>query len=145
MTATLRRAALAAATAAVVGSCASSTTLPDSPPVLDVTMREYSFALDGSVPEGRVVVRAHNAGTFEHELVLVVLPADYPERTLDQLRSTKRRALATRAYLPRRAGGASRTFAVELTEGRYAFMCFVPAPDGEPHALKGMTLQFKVD
>lgn len=144
MRSTRQAAALAAVALTVLGSCRASPGLPKSPPVVDVTMSEYRFALAASVPAGRVVFRVANAGTQEHELALVVLPADYPENTMDQLRSTKRRALATRAYLPRRPGGASGTFAVELAKGRYAFMCFVPGADGEAHALKGMTLQFDV-
>jgi hypothetical protein len=37
---------------------------------------------------------------------------------------------------------------VVLTEalgpGRYAMVCFIPAPDGVPHALKGMVSEFTV-
>ena len=140
-----RRASVVVAVVAttVLGSCGSDS-LPTSPPVVNVTMREYRFDLDGSVQPGRTVFRATNAGRLRHEMALVVLPADYPENTLDQLRSKKRRALATRAYLPRRPPGASGTFAVDLAKGRYALMCFVTGSGGEAHALKGMTLQFKV-
>ena len=76
-------------------------------------------------------------------MALVVLPADYPENTLDPLRSKKRRALATRAYLP-----AGQTRIGHLRRGpdtaRYALMCFGTGSGGEAHALKGMTAQFTV-
>lgn len=32
----------------------------------------------------------------------------------------------------------------DLSAGRYAMLCFISAPDGEPHALKGMHTEFTV-
>lgn len=118
--------------------------LPAAPAVLDVSMGEYRFDYATPVPPGRVDVRAANVGQVDHELVLVVLPPDFPLTIDEQLRGDERQAFPTRAYLPPRPPGARGTFAVDLEPGRYALICFVPGPDGEAHARKGMSSEFRV-
>ena len=138
-----RRALAALAAAGVAGSCQGSS-LPASPEVVAVTMEDYRFTVPEAVPSGRVVFRARNAGRLDHELVLVVLPEDFPITIDAQLNSDKRTAFPTRAYLPSRPPGASGTFATDLGRGRYAVICFVRDADGKEHARKGMSAEFRV-
>ncbi len=42
------------------------------------------------------------------------------------------------------AAGEEAVLTVELTEGDWALVCYLPAPDGEPHLLKGMAVPFTV-
>jgi len=107
-------------------------------------MADYRFTVPPSVSSGRTVFRARNAGRLDHELVLVVLPEDFPISIDAQLNSDKRTAFATRAYLPSRPSGASGTFATDLGHGRYALICFVRDADGKEHARKGMSAEFRV-
>lgn len=138
------RSFVAALVAAALGACApASGTLPPSPPLVEVTLSEYDFAYDAPVPSGRVVFEVTNAGGTDHELALVPLPDDLPPLD-EQLRSDKRQALGTLANSSVLEPGASRRFAVDLAPGRYGMLCFVTDADGTPHALKGMTSEFRV-
>jgi hypothetical protein len=89
------------------------------------------------------VFRVSNAGAEHHSLVLVGLEEDFPPID-EQLRGPDRRPAATFAHVPERPPGSRDTFAVDLTPGRYAFICFVRGPDGVSNALKGMSSEFRV-
>ncbi len=131
-------------TAALVLASCQTTPLPASPEVVAVAMGDYRFSYDRSISPGRVVFRARNDGQLTHELVLVDMPEDFPLSIDAQLHSSKRQAFPTRAYLPPRPPGSPGTFAVDLQPGRYALVCFVADPDGQQHALKGMSSEFRV-
>lgn len=106
-------------------------------------MREYRFEHPPRALRGRVVFVVRNTGSVPHELILVALPEDFPP--LDQqLRSDERRGADTLAALRDRKPGSRGTFSADLPSGRYAFACFVRDADGESHALKGMTSEFRV-
>lgn len=75
---------------------------------------------------------------------MVILPEDFPSSIEDQLRSSTRRALAPLGVLPKRGPGATGTFAVDLAPGRYGLICFVRDADGQPHALRGMGSELRV-
>lgn len=106
-------------------------------------MAEFRFDYDVTPPAGRVVFRARNLGRANHELLLLSLPADLPP-VREQLQSSERRPVNTVGRIPPRVPGATGTFAVDLVPGRYAMVCFVVDPDGEQHAVKGMTAEFRV-
>lgn len=119
--------------------------LPAGPAIVDVVEHDYSYTLgrQGQLPAGRTVFRISNRSALDHDLSLVAVPEDVPP-ILDQLRSADRRAVATLARLPSRPRGTRDAFAVELTPGRYALLCFENDPDGQTHALKGMAVEFRV-
>lgn len=106
-------------------------------------MSEYRFEHQTELAPGRTVFRVVNAGAEPHSLVLVELEEDIPPID-EQLRSPNRRGAATFAQLPERPPASRDTFAVDLEPGRYAFICFVQAPNGISHALKGMSSEFRV-
>ncbi len=129
----------------LTSSCQGGVT--DGPPkasVLDVTLGEYYFDVSRSLPAGRVVIRARNAGALDHQLVMVAVPEDLPGTFAEQVVSPEPKALATLAYLPGRKPGKTGTFAVDLAPGRYAFGCFLKDERGESHARKGMSVEFRV-
>lgn len=107
-------------------------------------MREHAFDFDPTaIRSGQVLVRLRNAGAVAHELSVVGLPADAPPLE-DQLRSAEPSALATIAILRARPPGATGTFALALSPGRYAFICVLKDADGTTHAAKGMVAEFAV-
>ena len=117
--------------------------LPTAPPVVGITMREYGFEYDVGIPAGRVVFVAQNAGRLPHRMVLVPLPDDVPPIDV-QLRSTERRFVEPFAGFTDRAPGDAGSFAVDLDPGqRYAMICYVMGPDGQSHARKGMSSEFR--
>lgn len=108
-----------------------------------VSAAEYRFAHLATVREGRVVVRARNAGRVGHEVILVRLPDDQAIPLAEQVLSATRRPVETVAQLSL-APGDRGAFAVDLAAGHYGFVCFVSDPDGETHARKGMASDLRV-
>ncbi|MGH2703665.1 MAG: hypothetical protein ACRDJ4_00785 [Actinomycetota bacterium] len=125
-------------------SCrAGAAPLPPAPAVVEITMREYAYEYERPIPRGRVVFRVRNEGSLQHELVLIIIPEGVPP--LDQqLRGSERRVVSTFVSMPPRAPGGTGTFAVDLEPQRYGLVCFVTDPDGQQHALKGMSSEFRV-
>jgi hypothetical protein len=105
-------------------------------------MREYRFD-HATVPAGRVVLQVVNRGRLVHRMSLVPLPEELPPIDA-QLHGDERRVLSTLAAIADTPPGASGSVAVDLTPGRYAFICFLTDPDGESHALKGMADEFRI-
>lgn len=111
--------------------------------MVDVTMRDYEFDYAPPSRSGRVVFRVFNDGKTPHQLSLLPLDEDIPPIE-QQVRGSERRAVTPYAGIPPHAPGTGSGFAVDLVPGRrYAFICFVTTPDGESHAVKGMTSEFR--
>lgn len=134
---------------ALTGACARAPAptgyLPAAPAIVDVVEQDYGYALGGGadIPPGRAVFRVANRSRLAHDLSLVALPDDVPP-IIDQLRSSDRRVVATLARLPSRPPGSNDAFAVDLAPGRYALLCFQKEGTEEPHAFKGMVVEFRV-
>jgi len=139
-----RSAALVAAAVALV-SCQASAgkALPAGPPVVTVTMTEFSYAFDRPVPSGRVIFRMVNAGRLTHEPNLFPLSEDVPPID-QQVRGDARQVVAPYAGVLARQPGQVGTFAADLEAGqRYAFVCFARTPDNQSHAKLGMAAEFR--
>jgi hypothetical protein len=129
---------------AALASCShpskNTAPLPGRAPTVDVEMTEYHYAFSRSVPAGRVVIQAHDAGRLAHQITVFEMPADAPPLDV-QLRGSQRRAAFDFASVTLMPGKTGR-FAIELEPGRrYAFMCFLAAADGQSNALKGMNFE----
>lgn len=129
--------------ASAVASCQRAPALlPPKPATLDVTMREFRFD-SRPPPSGRVVFRVSNVGRINHRLALAPLPADFPP-IQQQLHGEDRQLVDTLVSIPDVPPGGTDSFAADIAPGRWAFLCFVIAPDGESHAFKGMATEFRV-
>lgn len=117
--------------------------------VVEVEGDEYEFRLDGTVPSGPVFLQLDNVGEENHELAAFRIAEG---ATAQEIIDAEREGGDVEefildedvGYAFARPGEAS-GFNAELTPGTYAFACFVTAPDGEPHAFKGMHLTVTVD
>lgn len=134
---------IAVAALVLAGACGRPGPAPAGPAQVDVAMVEFAFAHVQSVPAGRVVLRAGNAGREDHELVLVALPADLPPLAA-QLQGDERSAVPTVARVSAVEPGGSGSVAVDLAPGRYGFICFVKGHDGTQHSIKGMSSELRV-
>ncbi|MGH9025416.1 MAG: hypothetical protein ACRDWD_04770 [Acidimicrobiia bacterium] len=114
---------------------------------MDVTGLEYSFeGIPDELEAGQVGIVFDNEGEEAHELLIVRFNDDTTETLEDivQLREREARELVTDAAGTfAEPGDTSRTFA-DLEPGRYGAVCFVPTPDGVPHAHEGMIAEFEV-
>jgi len=123
----------------VAASCGGSDdAFPRPAPTVDVALHEYGFEYEPDLRSGRTVFRVRNAGTVQHQLVLIYLPPEIPSLEA-QLRSSERQVVPTIVSLHPREPGRTGTFAVDLDPGRYGFVCFVEDADGVQPVHKGMS------
>lgn len=117
--------------------------LPPAPPEVVVTMDEFSFEHQSTIPAGRVVFRAVNVGELGHRLSVLPIDDDVPP-IKEQLRGSERRSAEPLGGLSARPPGGAGSFAVDLRPGqRYALVCFIVEPDGRSHAQLGMASEFR--
>jgi len=129
-------------------------------PTADVTITEIDFGFTGfdtDIPSGQQIWSVMNTGKQPHMLVLGKVPDG---TTIDQVTEAIQRV---EGATPPAGGLAEEDFQdqlgvvmqstgttvwslLDLDEGRYAALCFVPDPDngGVPHAMEGMIAVFDV-
>jgi hypothetical protein len=113
--------------------------------VLGVNMTEYAFEPNAPSVEAQPVVIFHgvNAGAEPHEMIVVQLPEGV---TVEQLLADESLFDQVQFYGFGFAEPGQQTDValVGLDPGVYTLLCFVTAPDGEPHAAKGMFVEIEV-
>jgi plastocyanin len=129
-------------------TAATATTVAPQPAALTAT--EYAYAGSNlTFKPGDVSVTLTNNGKEEHQATIVRFKegkslADLSKVAADdpgQLDSVIDVFGGPNAVAP----GGTVTATQTLGPGDYFFMCFIPAPDGQPHAAKGMVAPFKVE
>ncbi len=142
--------------ALVIASCGGDTDEPDTDAggtltpalenVVGVGLTEYEFDMPDSVTGGTVTFRATNTGGLPHEVAFGAIEGN---RTMDDVM----KALQARepppwfediAGIPVISPGVTTSMTRELDEGQYIFLCFLPTPQGQPHAAEGMVKLFEV-
>jgi plastocyanin len=106
------------------------------------------YQVTGAPKAGLVTITFTNAGDDSHEMTLVRLK---PGVTLDQVKAALKQPDPDKAASsllvdpdgeitgPALLGpGHSETVTAPLVAGNYAIVCFLPGPDGMPHAVMGM-------
>jgi len=116
-----------------------------------VTLSEFKIEMPTEVKGGPTTWTAKNTGTQEHQVTIGKLNAGV---TAQQLFAALQQEGGEAAALqmvtlygaPQSvAPGKSVTSSVDLPEGDYVALCFIPDPaDGVPHLAKGMAAEFKV-
>jgi hypothetical protein len=140
--------AAATLTALVGGSSAGAA----SSNTLTVTAGEYTYKLSGSPKPGWLQMNFENPGVEDH--MMVVFPLK-PGTTSKQLKTAvlsdddaafgKIAAGDPVGGVPALVGPSEKTTTIsEVKAGTYGIVCFVPAPDGAPHAAHGMYKVFQV-
>lgn len=113
---------------------------------IDVTALDYDFEFD--TPEaGPVSFVMTNEGEEPHFMFIGKLLGD---ATLDEALQSEdpvEEGLAEDIGESEVAspGGEAVLTVEDLEPGNYAMLCFIPTPDGTPHALEGMAVEFTVD
>lgn len=108
----------------LVAGCGSAQHAARNPAVIAVTERDFKISAPRQVEAGDVVLRAHNQGPDEHELIVAKIgPLGLPLRsdglTLDEEALQRSEAGALEPGSP----GSNRELAVKLLPGRYVFFC----------------------
>jgi hypothetical protein len=130
------------ASAASTDSSAAAT-----PGTVTVTATDYRFEAPSTIPAGLVSIDLVNRGKELHQAQIVKLDDGKTVADLE-------RALASQGPPPswiKFVGGANgvapgrEAHATSvLAPGNYAYLCFIPSPDGKMHAAKGMIRPFAV-
>jgi hypothetical protein len=115
---------------------------------LDVTATEYAYDLGGaptSIPAGLVEVNLTNAGAEEHQATLIRLNdgvdlGQFAAAAGSDPTGVAALQLASGFGGPNAAapGGGTVSSVQSVVPGNYLMICFIPGPDGQPHAAKGM-------
>ena len=132
------------------GNNATATTEAEAEiPELKITANEYSFTTASSVQGGYVKVTLENKGKEDHQAQLLrindgVTPQQLQEAAGDPTGEKLFGVAALAGGVNGIAPGATQSAVTKLAPGSYLTMCFVPAPDGQPHIAKGMQTQFTV-
>lgn len=127
-------------------------TVDATPKPTDITVvaKEYAFSAEASaVVDSLANVTIKNEGKEPHQAVLIKLAEG---KTIDDAKAFFTATTPPPGPPPFSVGGgttvvepgASTTVTQALPAGTYAFWCFVPAADGTPHFLKGMTAPITV-
>ncbi len=109
---------------------------------------EYAFALTpASIPaQPAVIIHLFNIGEMEHEAVIFQTPEDFDPISLLEAEGPEDLPEGVEfigaGFVP--VGGTTDLLLVDLEPGTYTIYCFIPAPDGEPHAAKGMITQLTI-
>lgn len=124
----------------------NATSLPRAENVVGVGLTEYSFDMPDEVLGGTVTFRATNTGALPHEVAFGSVQGD---RTMDDvLKALESRDpppwLEDLAGIPVLSSGVTAAMTRDLDEGNYVFLCFLPTPEGRPHAAEGMVKFFSV-
>ena len=136
-------------TATSVAGAAGSNTL-------DVKASEYKYKVSGTPKAGWVKIAFDNVGVENHMLSIVELKKGVTVAQLKKAASSNdntafQKIAAAGATengpsgTPDLLGPKQQTATItQLPAGHYGMLCFVPAPDGTPHFMKGMIKTFDV-
>ena len=129
------------------GSDTESSEAEGTENVVPVDMTEYEFGMPDSITGGVVTFEATNVGGLPHEMAFGKIEGD---RDLDDVMAALEGGepppwFSDVAGIPVLTPGVTASMTRELEEGRYVFLCFLPTPEGEPHAVEGMVKVFEVE
>jgi len=117
------------------------------PTVITVTASDYAYKGPDSVPAGPVTVRLVNDGKELHQVQLIKMEQG---KTVDDVAQALKAGGPAPSWIKFVGGpngvapGKEAEATSVLPAGNYAYLCFIPSPDGVMHAAKGMVRPFKV-
>lgn len=118
--------------------------------VVEVTGVEYAFrGVPETVPAGLTALAFANDGSEAHQMVVFRLAEGKAVADILTLEGEDDPAAAEVIEAEvgsafGEPGGDTGYVNADLTPGSYALVCFIPGPEGKPHAELGMTAQFTV-
>ncbi len=123
-------------------------------PELAITGVDYGFTIAGSVTAGMTKISFTNAGAEEHMTGLGKIKAGKTLADVQAALKNQQDEGAFAAVFDDKEGdkdapqvlspGRAMSTYTTLSEGTYALVCFLPAPDGKSHHEKGMIAEVKV-
>lgn len=125
-------------TAATKAASATSVATQAALRPLIVTGTDYAFAVDGQGVSGIQTITSKNAGKEDHELQLVSLEQGKTIVDAQKILATPNAPIPDWVRFNGGAwslpAGAQSTMTTELSTGAYIVLCFLEAPDKQPHS-----------
>ena len=127
--------------------------IPPGVPAVDMALDEYAFIYDEdaiNAADGNFAFDVANVGEEPHEVVVLSIDSDRPLLELLAASDPESEEMPEGVefvtfggfFEPGQEG--TTVFPQPLAPGKYGLVCFVPAPDGTPHAFLGMVSEFTV-
>jgi len=114
---------------------------------LTVTLLDYSFTFSQPPAAGTTTFTVSNAGKEVHEVVLVQLAPGATAAQVGAWFDGGEQGPPPGTPVGGVSGlnpGQVENFTATLAPGSYGLLCFAPAPDGKPHYVHGMAVDFTV-
>ena len=114
---------------------------------VSVAAKDFSFEAPGRIPAGATTFRLTNHGKELHQAQLLKLEDG---KTIADLAEALKKPGPPPSWIKFMGGpngiapGQETNATAVLTPGSYAYICFIPSPDGVIHAAKGMVRPFEV-
>lgn len=119
--------------------------IPDGATVIDGEMVDFEFKLsETSAPAGDIAFTVTNAGEYPHEMIILQMPEGVTVDALLDDESLFEQVQFLGFTFAEPGETASPLVLVNMQPGTYTIVCFVDVPDGVPHVMRGMVLEFEV-
>jgi hypothetical protein len=119
--------------------------VPAGATVIDGEMADYEFILSqNSAPAGDIAFNLTNTGEYPHEMVVFQLPEGVTIEALFEDESVFEQVQFFGFTFAEPGQTALPLVMVDMQPGIYTMICFVDVPEGVPHVMRGMILEFEV-
>jgi hypothetical protein len=119
--------------------------IPEGATVIDGELVDYAFELSQtSAPAGDIAFTVTNTGEYPHEIAVLQLPDGI---TIDDVFADESLFAQVQffGFTFAEPGQAANPLVLrDLPPGTYTLVCFVDVPEGVPHVMRGMVLEFEV-
>jgi hypothetical protein len=119
--------------------------VPEAATMIDGEMADYEFILSAtSAPAGDIAFNLTNTGEYPHEMVAVMLPEGITIEDVFADESLFGQVQFMGFTFAEPGQVANPLVLVDVQPGIYTMVCFVDVPEGIPHVMRGMILEFEV-
>jgi len=119
--------------------------IPEGATVIDGKMVDYEFVLsETSAPAGDIAFNVTNTGDYPHEMVVLQLPDGITIEDVFEDESLFEQVQFFGFTSAEPGQAAMPLVIVDVPPGTYTVVCFVDVPEGVPHVMRGMIVEFEV-
>lgn len=116
--------------------------------VVTIGAGDFNFQAPDTIPAGLTTLKLMNHGQEVHQVVLMRIDSGKTMADIQAMMSNPNAPIPGWLEFPLGAGGIvpgdSANSTATLGAGHYVLICFLPSPDGTPHAAKGMVRPIEV-